>query len=217
MAKKEDDGLYLVKIQLKNAKPPIWRRLVVPRTITLEQFDEIVQDTMEWAGYHLSAFEIYDNGYKQYKKYDEDDDFWDEDCFDYSEYRLCDVLHLGKKSIDYTYDFGDNWEHKITLEDDNYQPKQPLPQPLWCIKGKNACPLENSGGVWGYMDLLEVLKNPDNEEYQDAAEWLKSLGYESVEEFDPTEFDIDFVNEKLEIIWEKIKNAKKEPKNIKNP
>ena len=205
MAKKEDNALYLVKIQLKDAKPPIWRRLVVPRTITLEQFDEIVKDTMGWAGYHLSMFEV---GNKQYKEYDEDDDFWDEDCLDYSKYRLCDVLHIANKSINYIYDFGDYWEHKITLEDDHYQPPKPLPQPLWCIKGKNACPLEDSGGIWGYMDLLKIIKDPQHEKYADMREWLQDFGYESIDDFAPTEFDIDFVNRNLEVIWEEIKNSK---------
>jgi hypothetical protein len=59
-----------------------------------------------------------------------------------------------------------------------------------CLKGKNSCPPEDCGGIWGYYDMLEILKDPDHEEYEDYSEWLGV-------DFDPTYFDIEEVNEML--------------------
>ncbi len=53
------------------------------------------------------------------------------------------------------------------------------------------CPLEDCGGVWGYSDLLEVLKNPQYEEYDELVDWIDDI------EFDPEYFDKDEVNELL--------------------
>lgn len=55
-----------------------------------------------------------------------------------------------------------------------------------CIAGENACPVEDCGGVGGYADLIEILKNSKNKEYKEMCEWL---GLESGEEFDQTEFN----------------------------
>lgn len=39
-----------------------------------------------------------------------------------------------------------------------------------------------SGGIWNYENMLEILKNPEHEEYGDTVEWLE-------EDFDPEYFD----------------------------
>jgi len=36
--------------------------------------------------------------------------------------------------------------------------------------------------MWGYENMLEILKDPENEEYEDIVEWLG-------EDFDPEYFD----------------------------
>ncbi|KAF0151421.1 MAG: plasmid pRiA4b ORF-3 family protein [Ignavibacteria bacterium] len=80
----------------------------------------------------------------------------------------------------YEYDFGDSWIHTVKFEkilqaavDEKY-PK--------CIDGKMACPPEDCGGIYGYYDLLKVLRNPKNEDYNEMLEWLGG-------EFDPKKFD----------------------------
>lgn len=60
-----------------------------------------------------------------------------------------------------------------------------------CLAGRRACPPEDCGGVWGYMELLEVIKNPRHKEYEDMIEWVG-------EDFDPEEFDPEDANEALE-------------------
>ncbi len=52
------------------------------------------------------------------------------------------------------------------------------------------CPPEDCGGVWGYAEMLEILKQPEHEEYESYIEWLE-------DEFDPEYFDKDAVNQGL--------------------
>ncbi|MEM2959403.1 MAG: hypothetical protein QW261_13980 [Candidatus Jordarchaeaceae archaeon] len=63
---------------------------------------------------------------------------------------------------------------------------------------KGRVPPEDCGGVWGYEELLEIIKNPKHEEYQETLEWLGG-------EFDPEHFDPKEV---------KFRNPKKVPKNF---
>jgi len=54
-----------------------------------------------------------------------------------------------------------------------------------------ACPPEDCGGIWGYMELLEILKDPNHPEYEDRIEdWLG-------EDFDSEYFNLEEVNKKF--------------------
>ena len=94
--------------------------------------------------------------------------------------------------VRYTYDFGDDWEHEIVLEDVLAADPDAL-YPI-CLSGKSACPPEDCGGAWGYEHLREVLADPADEQHQDMLEWLE---LETAAEFDSARFDIDDVNEAL--------------------
>ncbi len=62
----------------------------------------------------------------------------------------------------YTYDFGDGWEHSILVE--KILPKDPKVSYPLCLKTKRACPPEDCGGAWGYMEFLEAIQNPQHPE-----------------------------------------------------
>ncbi len=49
---------------------------------------------------------------------------------------------------------------------------------------------EDCGGIWGYQELLETLKDPEHPEHEEMVEWLE-------DEFDSEAFDIDETNESL--------------------
>jgi len=87
-----------------------------------------------------------------------------------------------KETFEYAYDFGDNWQHVITLEK-ILPAAQDTKYPL-CLAGKRACPPEDCGGVWGYADLLRVLRNPAHPEYKDMKAWAGR-------KFDAEVFDVD--------------------------
>jgi len=174
--------VYQLKISLMGAKPPIWRRILVESDTHLSDLHKILQTTMGWYNAHLHQF--IDRG----EFYAPPSD-WDElDTIDYSGISIDKLLKKEKGKIFYEYDFGDGWRHEILLE--KILEKEPKTYYPVCIDGKNACPPEDCGGIWGYANLLEIMADPEHEEYEDMMDWLGG-------EFDPTAFDKEEVNDSL--------------------
>jgi hypothetical protein len=70
----------------------------------------------------------------------------------------------------YEYDFGDSWAHEVVVE--KTLPADPKKKYAVCLDGKNACPPEDCGGIWGYYDLLKAVKNPKHKEHQETLDRL---------------------------------------------
>ena len=156
---------------------------MIPSDLLLPDFHRIIQTSMGWDNSHLHQFIKNGTFYTMRMK---DDDFWnDMNNVDYKRMRICDLLQKEKEKIVYEYDFGDGWEHDIILE--KIVPVDAHTNYPVCLAGKNNCPPEDCGGVWGYARMLAVLKEPDHEEHESYMEWLG-------EEFDPEYFDKDEVN-----------------------
>lgn len=177
-----------IKIELKGIKPPIWRRVQILNDITFYDLHTIIQNAMGWDNYHLHQFII---GRKQYIIDSDMDEreFPGAEIWNGEDVLVGEILNHEKQKIDYEYDFGDGWEHRITVEkiiDAEEDKVYPV-----CIAGKRACPPEDIGGVWGYEHMLEVIKNPAHEDYEEMIEY-------SGEDFDSEEFDLEFINEMLE-------------------
>ena len=102
--------------------------------------------------------------------------------------KLDQVVPGEKFKFSYEYDFGDYWEHMVLVE--KILPVEKGKRYPNCSKGKRACPPEDVGGVWGYTDFLETIKDVNHSEHEDMLEWVGG-------EFDPEEFDMKFVNERL--------------------
>ena len=69
-------------------------------------------------------------------------------------------------------------------------PADPKKKYAVCLDGKNACPPEDSGGIWGYYELLKAVKNPKHKEHQEMLDWLGGP-------FDPGHFDLQKINAEL--------------------
>jgi hypothetical protein len=176
--------VYRIKITLRGAKPPIWRRLEVPSGMTLQRLHRTIQDAFGWQDCHMWVFET-DMG---------DYGVADQELGHRSaaSKKLMDVAGYVGDRIRYTYDFGDNWDHEILVEDVlAAEPGVKYPR---AVAGRRAGPPEDCGGIWGYQDLCEILANPEHEEHQSRLEWL---GLDSADEFDPAAFDLAAVNNAL--------------------
>jgi hypothetical protein len=181
---KKPESLYQLKITLAGSKPPIWRRLIVKDNIRLDELHSVLQVTMGWSNYHLHQYKL-KNLYIGIP-----DPEWDMDITDERNVCLHDIISNPKDSFVYEYDFGDSWEHKIVLE--KMLPLDSSESPL-VVKGKKACPPEDCGGIWGYYDFLEAIQDPKHEEHESMLEWVGG-------EFDPDEFDMNFINKKLNVL-----------------
>ena len=76
---------------------------------------------------------------------------------------ISDLLKDEKEKIEYEYDFGDGWVHDIKME--KILPDDPAMNAPVCASGALACPPKDCGGIWGYTSMLQILKNPDHEQY----------------------------------------------------
>jgi len=182
MAKKKYNQVFQFKITLKGIKPPIWRRIQVPEIYTFWDLHVAIQDAMGWDDYHFHEFEMVNpsTGLRENIGIPAPDEVFDREVLPGWGEKIADFFSMANRTASYVYDFGDSWVHKIQLE--KVLPREKNIKYPICIKGKRACPPEDCGGIWGYAELLEIINNPEHEEYEEMMEWLGG-------EFDPEHFD----------------------------
>jgi len=181
------------KIQIKGVlNPPVWRRVVVPSHYSFMIFNEIIQEIFGWSGSHKYCFSPEGwNSFPQIIEIDDDgDDLGKDRTMESSETVLSEIFNQKGQNFHYIYDFGDNWDHQITLEKIL---QEKINQPS-CIDGEGQCPPEDCGGFPGYQNLKTILANPSDPEYEEMKEWLE---LEEDETWDPTEFDLQDVQQML--------------------
>ncbi|MET3811774.1 plasmid pRiA4b ORF-3 family protein [Arthrobacter sp. UYEF3] len=183
-----------LKITLNGAKPPIWRRVLVPSGMSLPQLHQVIQAMFGWLDYHLHHFQPAGYHGPTYAPLDPDgeDDFFGESSLDEANVSIGELLPAVGSSLTYTYDFGDNWVHAIKVE--KILPTDGGGQLPRCTAGRGAAPAEDSGGTWGWANIVEAVNDPRHEEHQEYREWL---GMHPGDTLDPTAFDMDEVNEDL--------------------
>lgn len=164
--------VYQMKITLQEVKPPIWRRIQVKGDITLKVLHNIIQRVMGWEDGHLHKFDIRAPSSEP-------------------KVRLNQLNLQEKQKFLYVYDFGDNWEHVILVE--TILPMDEKTRYPICLAGKRSCPPEDCGGPWGYMELLDVLNDPNDPEYDERTEWIGK-------DFDSELFDNEETNIRLRAI-----------------
>lgn len=158
--------MFQLRAELRELQPPIWRRLAVSDQTSLAGLHRILQVAFGWQDYHQHQFE----GPKGRLS---------------GRSTLAEVLSRPGDRILYEYDFGDGWQHDIALE---ASLDAPAPAPA-CLAGERSAPPEDSGGVPGYENLLQVLGDPTHPEHADMREWAG--------DFDPERFDLAAINLRL--------------------
>jgi hypothetical protein len=178
--------IYQIKVALLGTDPPIWRRLLVPADLTLEQLHDVLQLAMGWEDCHMHEFRI---GQQRFGKPDPmEQAFGGPRTASERTARLVTALgRVGAKAV-YTYDFGDSWEHQIVVE------KCLAPEPGHaypaCLAGERHGPPEDCGGIPGFYNLLDAISDPAHEEHEELLDWLG-------DGFDPEAFSVDEVNRRL--------------------
>lgn len=185
LERRATEPIYQLKITLRGIRPPIWRRIQVPGNLNLHNFHELIQVVMGWQNCHLYTFEV---GGTEYGDPHVD---WEMDIKNAMRIRLSQVGDSEKTEFSYTYDMGDNWEHEVVVEK-VLTPEPGKHYPI-CLAGERACPPENCGGIWSYEELLETIRDPEHESYEEMMDWLGG-------EFDPEAFDMERVNRSFALV-----------------
>lgn len=175
--------IYQFKVLLQGIKPSIWRRIQVPDSYSFYDLHVAIQDSMGWEDYHLHEFNI-ENPKNLSKDFiglpnEEWADFEDRSILASWQTKISDYFSQENLIAEYMYDFGDGWEHLVTLEK-IFPARKNMRYPR-CTHGERACPPEDCGGIGGYNNLLEVLADPHHEEYESLLKWLGG-------DFDATKF-----------------------------
>lgn len=190
--------LIRLKVQLDGAKPAIWRRLEVRGDLTMADLHDVLQAAMGWTDSHLHRFWL---GPKKqiwrgpHLTNDLDDDEFGDDpgVGEEAELRIDQILRSPKDRLFYTYDFGDSWQHTITVE--NVRTATEDDPRARCLAGKNACPLEDCGGVGGHEEILELLRTDST-----RRSWREELVNWVPPQWDPLTFDVDEANQAINLI-----------------
>jgi hypothetical protein len=165
------DTIYELRVALDGVNPPVIPTLVVPADIGMVQLRVVLQLAIGRTNAHLHEFR---QGHRRFALPDLDGDSFGAKAEDEADYLLCELLKRPKLRLAYEYDFGDGWEHTMTLV---------AVRPGRCrtpkvLNGERACPSEDCGGPGGYYDLLAIIANPDDPEHAERMEWLPS-GFDS--------------------------------------
>jgi Plasmid pRiA4b ORF-3-like protein len=181
--KSSGNAIYQIKVTLLWSSPPVWRRLLVPSDITLSDLHYLVQRAMGWDNFHLHEFRCHGRRYGP-----TDPEHGGLDRIDERKVRLNQLLVRAGAKINYTYDFGDNWEQAVVLEKSlPLDPSRAYPE---CTGGARAGPPEDCGGIGGFYDLLEAIRHPQHPRHEEILEWLG-------EDYDPEKFSVEAINQVL--------------------
>ena len=196
--RKAKDGqapVLQLRVDLRGSKPPIWRRLQVPGDIVLRELHALLQVAFDWHSTHMYAF---DTAYGRFGIPDPELGLRSD-----TKVTLEQVAAGPGTKLTYTYDFGDDWEHVIAVE--GTVPREDASIYPRCVGGRRKAPPEDCGGIWGYLELLEILDNPAHEEHEDRLEWL---GIDRPDQHDLAHFDTDEVNDAFTALLQNSRRQK---------
>ena len=212
--------IYQLYAELKDYQPKIWRRFEVVSNITIARLGYILMTLFEMQAHHLFCFDLpFSENYRihmadQYSpeeiekltrafftknpvcrnfRLELKNEYIESspDSADAAEALLKNMLNLIGEQIDFTYDFGDNWEVVVNLEkmfsDDTTQASD-FPRVL---EGAGFGIIEDCGGVPGLGELAAAYKKKSGKAYKVYSEWL------GMTDLDLVSFDLDDMNFRL--------------------
>ena len=170
-----------LKVTLRGSEPEIWRQVEVVSTTTLAHLHRALQTAMGWTDSHLHQF-----WYGQ-RCFGVTDPELGLDCEDERRMRIGTLLRQPGDHVMYEYDFGDGWEHDITLEGVGPVTGD---EPRVC-NGCGACPPEDVGGIPGFEEFLRALANSQHPRHREFLDWHGP--------FEPGAFNLEATNGALRI------------------
>ena len=178
------DRVARLRIELADFNPRIWRRIEVPLALGLNGLHEAIQAAMLFEDYHLFQFDV---GGQRYAIPDPD---WDDvrSTIDARNVNLGTLIDRGVTTFKYTYDFGDDWRHAITIE--AVVPADPAHDYPRFVDGAGRAPPEDVGGIPGFEEFLEAMTKPRHPGRKRLIRWYGR-------EFDPDDIDAATITARL--------------------
>jgi hypothetical protein len=178
------DRIARIRIELKDIDPTIWRRVEVPLTTSLKGLHDVIQAVMPFENYHLFRFDVGD------KRYGIPNREWHHvhETLNAKNIKLGALVEGGVSAFSYTYDFGDDWRHSVTIE--NVTVADPALDYPRFIDGSRRAPPEDVGGIPGFEEFLEALTKARHPERKRLTEWYGGP-------FDPDELNLPVISDRI--------------------
>ena len=220
---------YIIKIELLDSNPPIWRRVIMPADVTFKRLHDVIQTVTNFQSgyphddYHLYRFDLPEENlavtndeeaYLEHQHYRKNKALYAKRLKEAAPAHLkFEQFHQERLKIEirkpsglkidryletyteihYLYDFGDNWQFTITLENivDDYYFGYPT-----LLGGSETAPPEDVGGIDGFYEFLAIYRDEMHPEHEEMKQWAQSQHFR--------EYDPDWINRFL-----KFRNYKK--------
>jgi hypothetical protein len=174
--------VWQVTITIADIEPLIWRRLLLPESLSFAELHEVIQVAFGWTDSHLHQFNV--GGLVVGAPEFDEDGLNEHQTFDAAKVFLRDLVRADLNGdlprILYEYDFGDSWHHWITF--DQQLPEAPGETYPQLLDGGRRAPPEDVGGPRGYQEFLQAWRDPGHEDHKDMRRWAGRT-------FDPEAFD----------------------------
>ena len=154
-----------LRITLAGIEPVVWRQVEVSLSATLKALHDVIQAAFGWEGYHLHLFEVGE------ERYGVPDPEWDSIRPIRSEkgVRLAALIERGVERFGYTYDFGDDWRHRIAVE--AVRLADPAAEYPRFVTGARRAPPEDVGGLPGYEAFVRAVTRARHREHEAMLTW----------------------------------------------
>jgi hypothetical protein len=160
------DGVSILRLRvtLEDIEPTVLRRIEIPEAMRLDRLHLVLQAAMPWQNYHL--WECDAGG----TRWGLPDPSYGDDIRPAAKATIDDAVEAANgTTISYLYDFGDSWQHRITVEDRTEPDPRHLYPRLTGLEGR--CPPEDVGGFPGYGRFLNILADPGDPERTEIIDW----------------------------------------------
>jgi hypothetical protein len=168
--------LYQLKIKINLEGNEIWRRVLVPSTYSFRHLHHIIQTVFDWHNAHFHEFVVERAGKKELKIVMDDDpetmEYMNFDAFEIRQERFVGLEEIFPTNgeVVYLYDFGDSWEHTITLE----KVVKSNEFRATFVEGIGERPPEDVGGEGGYEEYLRIMADANDPEHEEMKEWAEN-------------------------------------------
>ena len=198
---------YRLRVTIDLEKHNIYRIIEAPVYARFWQLHNAIQNAFGWFDYHLHMFIVYDGKVrerqkKEYYRYKEslvildhrdleaDDYKWNEGQVVVTDRSLLlsDVFEKNEGCV-YTYDFGVDWEHVITVEE-RINGGGSTGFRLLEMQGER--PPEDVGGEDSFEEYLRIISDENDPEHESTLQWAELTKAESK--------TIEEINRKMETI-----------------
>jgi len=141
------------RVDLMLMPTPVWRRFLVPASASFWDLHVAIQDVMGWCDKHLHQFTLDHSRSGERLRFGVPDNsqfHGVNEILPGWEHPVAGYCKADMPAMLYTYDFGDCWQHEVSME--GIVPNAGDADLPICLAGDGKCPPEDCGGPSVYND-----------------------------------------------------------------